>query len=86
MFSREVEQFLNEEVLEIGPLEAIHGGLNGKGCDWVLERLKSLCHVWGMSYEGYEVEMDKLFCKIEGNKGKMHNLVASLVKPAFKGS
>ena len=61
-----VEQFVNEEVLEIDPLEAIHVGSKGKGCDWVLERVKSLCHVWGMSYEGYEVEMEKLFRKIEG--------------------
>ena len=85
MLDGEVEQFVNEEVMEIEPLEAIHVGSQGKGCDWVLERVKSLCHVSGMSYEGYEVEMEKLFRKIGGNRGKMHSPVASPAKSISKG-
>jgi hypothetical protein len=81
-----VKQFVNDEVLEIEPLEAIQVDSQGKGCDWVLERVKRLCHVWGMSYEGYEVEMEKLFRKIEGNRGKMHSPVASPVKSSSKGN
>jgi hypothetical protein len=80
-----VKQFVNDEVLEMEPLEAIQVESQGKGCDWVLERVKRLCHVWGMSYEGYEVEMEKLFRKIEGNRGKMHNPVVSPVKSSSKG-
>jgi hypothetical protein len=52
----------------------------------VLEKVKSLCHVWGMSYKGYEVEMEKLFYRIEENRGKMHSPVASPAKPISKGS
>jgi hypothetical protein len=42
MLSREVEQFVNEEVLEIEPLDAFHADSKGKGCDWVLESEKSM--------------------------------------------
>jgi hypothetical protein len=80
-----VKQFANEEVLDIEPLEAIQVESQVKGCDWVLERVKRLCHVWGISYEGYKVEMEKLFRKIEGNKGKLHSPVASPIKSISKG-
>jgi hypothetical protein len=86
MIGGEVEQFVNEEVLEMEPLDAFHADSKGNGCDWVLERVKSLCHVWGMSCEGYEVEIEKLFRKIEGNKGKMNSPVASPAKATSKGS
>jgi hypothetical protein len=39
-----------------------------------------------MSCEGYEVEMEKLFRKIEGNRGKMYSPVASPTKATSKGS
>jgi hypothetical protein len=86
MLGGEVEQSVNEEVLEIEPLDAFHADSKGKDSDWVLERVKSLCHVWGMSCEGYEVEMEKLFHKIEGNRGKMNSPVASPAKATPKGS
>jgi hypothetical protein len=86
MLGGEVEQSVNEEVLEIEPLDAFHADSKGKGSDWVLERVRSLCHVWGMSCEGYEVEMEKLFRKFEGNRGKMNSPVASSAKATPKGS
>jgi hypothetical protein len=42
--------------------------------------------VWGMSYEGYEDEMEKLFHKINGNKGMEYSPAATPTKTSFKSN
>jgi hypothetical protein len=43
-----------------------------------------MCHVWGMSYEGYEGELEKLFRKIDGNRGKAYSPAATPSKSTLK--
>jgi hypothetical protein len=43
-----------------------------------------VCHVRGMSCEGYEGELEKLFRKREGNRGKAYSLVATLLNQPSK--
>jgi hypothetical protein len=47
----EGEQFIDVP-LEVEPLEAHPDCPEGKVCEWVIERVKGMCHVWGMSCEG----------------------------------
>jgi hypothetical protein len=79
----EGEQFIDVP-LEVEPLEAHPNCPEGKVCGWVIERVKGMCHVWGMSCEGYEGELEKLFQKIEGNRGKAYSLVATLLNQPSK--
>jgi hypothetical protein len=75
-----------DEPLEVEPLEAHPDSSEGKVCEWVIERVKGMCHVRGMSCEGYEGELEKLFCKIEGNKGKANSPAVTLSKSIVKGN
>jgi hypothetical protein len=81
----EGEKFIDVP-LEIEPLEAYPECPEGKVCEWVIERVKGMCHVWGMSCEGYEGELEKLFRKIEGNRGKAFNPAATPTKSTVKGN
>ena len=81
----EGEQFINGP-LEVEPLEAHPNYLEGKVCEWVIERVKGMCHVWGMSCEGYEGELEKLFRRIESNRGKANSPAATPSKSTFKGN
>jgi hypothetical protein len=81
----EGEKFIDVP-LEIEPLEAYPECPEGKVCEWVIERVKGMCHVWGMSCEGYEGELEKLFRKIEGNRGKAFSPAATPTKSTVKGN
>jgi hypothetical protein len=72
--------------LEVEPLEAHPDCPEGKVCEWVIERVKGMCHVWGMSCEGYEGELEKLFRKIESNRGKANSPVATPTKSNLRGN
>jgi hypothetical protein len=72
--------------LEVEPLEAYPDCPEGKVCEWVIERVKGMCHVWGMSCEGYEGELEKLFRKIESNRGKANSPVATPTKSNLRGN
>jgi hypothetical protein len=72
--------------LEIEPLEAYPNCPEGKVCEWVIERVKGMCHVWGMSCEGYEGELEKLFRKIESNRGKAISPAATPSKSTLRGN
>jgi hypothetical protein len=71
--------------LEIEPLEVYPNCPEGKVCEWVIERVKGMCHVWGMSCEGYEGELEKLFRKIESNRGKANSPAATPPKSTLRG-
>jgi hypothetical protein len=71
--------------LEIEPLEAYLNCPEGKVCEWVIERVKGMCHVWGMSCEGYEGELEKLFRKIENNRGKANSPAITPSKSTLRG-
>jgi hypothetical protein len=81
----EGEQFIDVP-LEVEPLEAHPDCPKGKVCEWVIERVKGMCHVWGMSCEGYKGELEKLFRKIEGNRGKAYNPATTPSKSTLKGN
>jgi hypothetical protein len=81
----EGEQFIDVP-LEVEPLEVHPECPKGKVCEWVIERVKGMCHVWGMSCEGYEGELEKLFRKIEGNRGKAYSLAATPSRSTLKGN
>jgi hypothetical protein len=71
--------------LAIEPLEAYPSCPEGEVWEWVIERVKGLCHVWGMSCEGFEGELERLFRKIESNRGKATSPAATPVKSILKG-
>ena len=81
----EGEKFIDVP-LEIEPLEAHPNCPEGKVCEWIIERVKGMCHVWGMSCEGYEGELEKLFRKIESNRGKANSPAATPSKSIVKGN
>jgi hypothetical protein len=81
----EGEQFIDVP-LEVEPLEAHPDCPEGKVCEWVIERVKGMCHVWGMSCEGYEGELEKLFRKIESNRGKANSPAATPTKSTLRGN
>jgi hypothetical protein len=75
-----VEQCAAEEVQEVVPLTMISGR------EWLLDKVKELCQVWGMSYEGCEEELKALYHKIEGNRRKVNCPAGSPARSTFKGS
>jgi hypothetical protein len=81
----EGEQFIDVP-LEVEPLEAHPDCPEGKVCEWVIERVKGMCHVWCMSCEGYEGELEKLFRKMESNRGKANSPAATPTKSTFRGN
>jgi hypothetical protein len=71
--------------LAIEPLKAHPNCPEGEVWEWVIERVKGMCHVWGMSCEGYEGELERLFRKIESNRGKATSPAATPAKSILKG-
>jgi hypothetical protein len=66
--------------LAIEPLEAHPNCPEGEVWEWVIDRVKGMCHVWGMS-----CELEKLFRKIESNRGKATSPAATPAKSILKG-
>jgi hypothetical protein len=75
-----VEQCTAVEVQEVAPLTTIHGH------EWLYDKVKELCQVWGMSCKGCEEELKVLYHKIERNRRKVHCPAVSPAKSICKGS
>jgi hypothetical protein len=80
IYETAVEQCATEEAQEVAPLTMISGR------EWLLDKVKELCQVWGMSYEGCEEELKALHHKIEGNRRKVHCPAGSPARSTCKGS
>lgn len=71
------EEVKGREPLDVHPLAVVEelGVPYSVSLDWVVERVKNLCHVVGLSCEGFEDQLLALFIAIEASRHQTVRLV-----------